>query len=264
MTRQTRITLAVAATVLAGVLVYFWALRPLGFASYLSSTRSSDADVIRQYWPYRLVHPEWVSEVPDRLMNWHLAEAATRLALTGGLWLAFIVIVGRGVTFTPVWRRRGKPNPQPGADPNRPFRSSGFLRLWRLVRAAHADRYDNGALSECLFARRFGPRWRCLPSARCPLCVETECLVAFSLLLANSSYRESGAVLVFYRIAGATRGSGGGRRGLQRRETETVMPNPLALANNRRLVCLNGLREIRCALVSSEVGSLAALAERGR
>jgi hypothetical protein len=96
---------------LLGVLVYLWALRPLGFASYLSSTRASDADIIRQYWPYRLVQPEWVSDVPSRLMNWHLAESITRLALTGLLWLAFIGSVGRGVTFTPVWRRRGKPNP---------------------------------------------------------------------------------------------------------------------------------------------------------
>jgi len=107
MTRTIRITLVLAATVVSVVLVYFWALRPLGFASYLSSTGASEAEVIRQYWPHRLVQPEWVSDVPDRLMNWHLAEAIARLALTGGLWLAFIGILGRGV----VWRRRGKPNP---------------------------------------------------------------------------------------------------------------------------------------------------------
>ena len=99
------------ATVLSGALVYFWALRSLGFASYLSSTITSDADIIRQYWPYRLVQPAWVSDVPGRLLNWNLAEASARLALTGGIWLAFISIVGRGITFTPVWRRRGKPNP---------------------------------------------------------------------------------------------------------------------------------------------------------
>ncbi len=119
MTRTTRITLVMAATVLSGVLVYCWALRPLGFASYLSSTRASDADIIRQYWPYRLVQPEWVSDVPSRLMNWHLAEAIARLALTGGFWLAFIGIVGRGVTFTPMWRRRGKP--QSGANGRQPL-----------------------------------------------------------------------------------------------------------------------------------------------
>ena len=111
MRRTTRILLVTAATILSGVAVYFWALRPLGFSSYLSSTMASDADIIRQYWPYHLVQPEWVSDVPSRLMNWHRAETIARLALTGGLWVAFIGIVGRGVSLTPMWRRRGKPNP---------------------------------------------------------------------------------------------------------------------------------------------------------
>ena len=46
MTRRTRITLVTAATILSGVAAYFWALRPLGFASYLSSTGATDADII--------------------------------------------------------------------------------------------------------------------------------------------------------------------------------------------------------------------------
>lgn len=48
MTRTIRIALVGAATVLSGVAVYYWALRLLGFASYLSSTAASDADIIRQ------------------------------------------------------------------------------------------------------------------------------------------------------------------------------------------------------------------------
>ena len=111
MTRRTKITLVAAATILTGVAAYFWALRPLGFASYLSSTGASDADIIRQYWPYRLVQPEWVGTVPSRLMNWHFAEAVARLTLLGGLWLLFIGVVGRGVVLTTGWRHRGKPNP---------------------------------------------------------------------------------------------------------------------------------------------------------
>src|SRR5579859_5923029 len=110
MKRTTKIILVAAATILAGVALYFWAGRPVGFASYLSSTGANDADIIRQYWPYRLVQPEWVSNVPSRLINWHLAEAFVRLALLGGSWLLFVGIVGRGVTFSPVWRRSGKPN----------------------------------------------------------------------------------------------------------------------------------------------------------
>jgi hypothetical protein len=87
----------------------------MGFASYLSSTGASDAEIIRQYWPHRLVQPEWVSDNPSRLMNWHLAESFVRITLVGGLWLMFVAIVGRGVTFSPVWRRRKKPNPPPQA-----------------------------------------------------------------------------------------------------------------------------------------------------
>ena len=111
MTRTTRIMLAIAATAISAVAVCFWALRPLGFASYMSSSMASDAEIIRQYWPYRLMQPEWVSTVPSRLVNWHLTEATARLALVGGLWLLFVSIVGRGVAFTPPWRRGGKPNP---------------------------------------------------------------------------------------------------------------------------------------------------------
>jgi hypothetical protein len=87
----------------------------MGFASYISSTDASDAEIIRQYWPHRLVQPEWVSDNPSRLMNWHLVESLVRIALVGGSWLIFIVIVGRGVTFSPVWRRGKKPNPPPQA-----------------------------------------------------------------------------------------------------------------------------------------------------
>jgi hypothetical protein len=111
MTRTNRITLVIAAAALASLLVYFWALRPLGFFSYLISAGVSDADVIRQYWPHRLVQPEWVGVGPSQLMNWHFAETAARLALTGGFWLAFVGIVGRGVNVNPRWSRRGKPNP---------------------------------------------------------------------------------------------------------------------------------------------------------
>jgi hypothetical protein len=123
MTRTTRITLVAAATILSGVAVDLWALRPLGFASYLSSTAAGEADIIRQYWPHRLVEPEWVSSVPGRLLNWHLTEAIARLALVFALWLLFICVAGRGVAFTLVWRRGRKTNNQHRADQNQPFSS---------------------------------------------------------------------------------------------------------------------------------------------
>ena len=81
-------------TAVAAAMVWFWALRPLGFASYLTSPGASDADIVRQYWPDRLVQPEWVSTTPDRLMNWHLAETVARLGVVAALWLAVAGGVG--------------------------------------------------------------------------------------------------------------------------------------------------------------------------
>jgi hypothetical protein len=94
MMRGTKITLVGAATILAGAAAYFWGLAPLGsFTAYLSST-TGDADTIREYWPCRLVQPEWVSDIPSRLLNWHLAEEIARLALVAGLWLLSMAVLG--------------------------------------------------------------------------------------------------------------------------------------------------------------------------
>lgn len=90
MQRTTTITVIGVATVAAAAAVWFWALRPLGFASYLSSTGATDADIIRQYWPHRLVEPEWISATPDRLdrlMKWHVYETVARLSVVAALWL---------------------------------------------------------------------------------------------------------------------------------------------------------------------------------
>ena len=85
----------VLATVAAATVIWFWALKPLGAASYLTSSGASDADIIRQYWPHRLVEPEWVSTTPGRFINWHLMEMRARLAVVAVLWLA----VAGGVAY---------------------------------------------------------------------------------------------------------------------------------------------------------------------
>ena len=86
MQRTTTITIVAVATITAAAAGWFWALRPLGFASYLTSTRASDADIIRHYWPHRLVEPEWVSATPDGLLNWHFTETVARLSVVAVLW----------------------------------------------------------------------------------------------------------------------------------------------------------------------------------
>ncbi|HOW67739.1 MAG TPA: hypothetical protein P5186_27460 [Candidatus Paceibacterota bacterium] len=106
MPRITTITIVTIATFAAAAAVWFWALRPLGSASYLSATGATDADVIRQYWPHRLVEPEWVSATPDRFMKWHMAEAIARLSVVGVVWL----IISGGAILRFTRGRRQKPN----------------------------------------------------------------------------------------------------------------------------------------------------------
>jgi len=110
MTRTITLTIVTVATVAAAIAVWFWALRPLGFASYFSSTDATDADIIRQYWPHRLVEPEWISATPDRLdrlMKWHIYETVARLSVVGVLWF----IIAGGSVYRFVRGRRLRPNP---------------------------------------------------------------------------------------------------------------------------------------------------------
>lgn len=86
MNRPTLIWIILAMCVAAAAAIWFWALRPLGFVSYLSSTGTSEAEIIRSYWPNRLVQPEWVSASPDRIMNWHFVETITRLVAVSVVW----------------------------------------------------------------------------------------------------------------------------------------------------------------------------------
>src|SRR5216117_3176868 len=45
MKRALRITMGTAATVATAAVVWFWALRPLGFAAYLSFTEATDTEI---------------------------------------------------------------------------------------------------------------------------------------------------------------------------------------------------------------------------
>ena len=107
------ILIIVVTTVSAAVAVRFWALTPLGFASYLTHTGASDADDVRQYWPHRLIQPEWVSATPDRLMNWHFAETLARLSVVAVLWF----LTAGGATYRFIRRRNISPNKPDAANP---------------------------------------------------------------------------------------------------------------------------------------------------
>ena len=130
MQRTITITIVGVATIATAAAVWLWALRPLGFASYLTSTGASDADIIRQYWPHRLVEPEWVSATPDRLMNWHMAETGARLSVVAVLWL----LISGGAIYGFVRRRRVRPNkslqPTPGSGGTSAARFTSLGPAW--------------------------------------------------------------------------------------------------------------------------------------
>jgi hypothetical protein len=80
-------TLALIASIAAIAAAWFWALGPfLGSHFYAVPNGATEADIIRQYWPRRLIEPEWIA-TPDRLMNWHLDETVARLTCIAVLWI---------------------------------------------------------------------------------------------------------------------------------------------------------------------------------
>lgn len=119
MKRIVTIMIIIAATVATAAVVLFWALRPLGFASYLYSTELTDADIIRQQWPHRLVEPEWIratSDRMDRLMNWHIYETAARLFVIVLLWF----LIGGGAVYKFIRGRKLGPNLANSSDAKSP------------------------------------------------------------------------------------------------------------------------------------------------
>lgn len=77
-------------TAVAAAAFWFWALRPLGFGSYFSDYGTSEANMIRQYWPHRLVQPEWVGGKSATFIHWSFAEAVARSSVITVVWLAAI------------------------------------------------------------------------------------------------------------------------------------------------------------------------------
>ncbi|NOS69671.1 MAG: hypothetical protein HOP33_07055 [Verrucomicrobia bacterium] len=131
-TGHVTITVIAVATVAAAAVVWFWALRPLGFASYLSSTGVTEADIIRQYWPHRLVEPEWISATPDRfdrLMKWHIYETLARLSVVGVLWF----IIAGGAVYRFVRGRRLRPDKGAASNPAIASRLQSSALVGRVV-----------------------------------------------------------------------------------------------------------------------------------
>jgi len=95
------ITIVAVATIAAVLPFRHWALRPLGVASYLSSSSETGDQIITRYWPHRLVQPQWISTTPggaDRFTKWHFYETAARVSVVGAFWLT--------ITGGAIWRLR--------------------------------------------------------------------------------------------------------------------------------------------------------------
>ncbi len=92
-----------AVTLVALVVVIFWALDPILTAIFMMTSSTTDAELIRQIWHFRLVQPEWVTG-PGQLFKWQETEAYTRLSLVLLCWLAAVVSLVRRSS-------RGRPKP---------------------------------------------------------------------------------------------------------------------------------------------------------
>ena len=107
----------IASALAAGAATWFWVLPLFGFASYLSPPNATDIEIINQYWPHRIIQPEWFSATPgrlERLMKWHAAEGFARLSVVGVLW--FTVASGSVWKYLRRIKRPNKlPEPMPGS-----------------------------------------------------------------------------------------------------------------------------------------------------
>lgn len=80
-------------TILALIVAYFAIGSLSASISGIYSTSTTDAELIKQRCPIRLVQPEWVSRQPDMLSDWIFAETKARFALVAFLWLGSVTII---------------------------------------------------------------------------------------------------------------------------------------------------------------------------
>ena len=81
----------VAVTLLALGIAFFWALDPILVAIFMMiQSGTTDAELIRQIWHFRLVQPEWIAR-PNQFIRWQQAEACARLSLVFIAWVASVI-----------------------------------------------------------------------------------------------------------------------------------------------------------------------------
>jgi hypothetical protein len=91
MTKRALTLQIVAVTVIAFVVALFFAIYPMLVAIFMMTRPgSTDADLIREIWHFRVVQPEWISG-PDQFFRWQQAEIYARLTLVFVGWLASVI-----------------------------------------------------------------------------------------------------------------------------------------------------------------------------
>jgi hypothetical protein len=75
-----------AVTIVALLLAVFWALGPILTAIFMLTSGTTDAELIRQIWHFRLIQPEWLTG-PRQLFKWQEMEVYARLSLVSLGWL---------------------------------------------------------------------------------------------------------------------------------------------------------------------------------
>ena len=84
----------VAVTLVALVVAIFWALDPILTAIFMMTSSTTDAELIRQVWHFRLIQSEWVTG-PGQFFKWQEAEVYARLSVVLFGWLAAVVTLVR-------------------------------------------------------------------------------------------------------------------------------------------------------------------------
>ena len=93
---------AVTVSLLAVLIAYRWALDPLGDHPIAIITgRETGVDLVRQFFPFRVVPPEWIAARADSFQTfyvWSQIESVARLGLVAVVWcvaLTFILLRDR-------------------------------------------------------------------------------------------------------------------------------------------------------------------------
>jgi len=123
MQKRTFILLLALTTLAALAAAFLWGLAPL-LTPLATIHDGTEADLIREIWPLRLVQPEWVSIPPNHYQRWEMAETLARL---------IVVFLGWVTTTTSLVRRylRSHRNTPPMRCTQQPLRRAveRFMKL---------------------------------------------------------------------------------------------------------------------------------------